>query len=230
MLWKPYRYYVTVLQAVTVSFLLFYSTTDSRSNRRPSIFITVNAMRVVIQRVKSASVMTTENNVVVAQIGHGLVALVGIHVDDTLSDAQYCCQHILNCKLWNNDETNKPWKLSVKQKQYDCLLVSQFTLYGTVNKKSSYIPDYKLAMKSIAAKSLYDELIQMITIQYGTDTNKIHSGIFGTMMDVSLINDGPVTIIIDSRTSTTTNSITPNTASATFTNDNSNNNTDEAIS
>jgi D-aminoacyl-tRNA deacylase len=181
-------------------------------------------MRIVLQRVKSASVTTVENHEMVAQIGHGVVALVGIHVDDTILDVQYCCQHILNCKLWENDVTNKPWKYSVKQKQYDCLIVSQFTLYGTIQKKSSYIPDYKLAMKSISAQILYNEFIQMISIQYG-DPSKIHCGRFGTMMDVALINDGPVTLVIDSRTTTTANFTTTTTA---ITNNNNNDN-DESV-
>ena len=176
----------------------------------------VLAMRVVVQRVKSASVTLVsdhDHGEIISQIGMGLVALVGIHVDDTIDDVNDCCQRLIHCKLWNNDNTGKPWKYSVKQKQYECLLVSQFTLYGTLSKKS-YQPDYKLAMKSESARVLYEQFVQTMRNLYHNDNNdnnhnhptnnnKIHDGRFGAMMDVSLINDGPVTIIIESRRSST---------------------------
>lgn len=161
---------------------------------------TTTAMRVVVQRVKSASVsLVLENSKseMISQIGSGLVALVGIHVDDTIEDVNYCCQRLINCKLWSNDN-DKPWKYSVKQKQYECLLVSQFTLYGTLSKKS-YQPDYKLAMKSESARVLYEQFLQTMKTLYDSLPSKIHDGQFGAMMDVALINDGPVTIIIESR-------------------------------
>ena len=169
-------------------------------HQKPILRPTATAMRVVVQRVKSASVSLVAENggtseMMISQIGSGLVALVGIHVDDTMEDVQYCCQRLIQCKLWSNDN-DKPWKYSVKQKQYECLLVSQFTLYGTLSKKS-YQPDYKLAMKSEAAKGLYEQFIQTMKTLY--DPNKIQDGQFGAMMDVALINDGPVTIILESR-------------------------------
>jgi D-aminoacyl-tRNA deacylase len=165
-------------------------------------------MRVVVQRVKSASVSLVAENgntEIISQIGPGLVGLVGIHVDDTIDDVKFCCQRLINCKLWSNDN-HKPWKYSVKQKQYECLLVSQFTLYGTLSKKS-YQPDYKLAMKSESAKRLYEDFLQTMRTVYDSDPNKIHDGQFGAMMDVALINDGPVTIIIESRTSSDTGNV-----------------------
>jgi D-aminoacyl-tRNA deacylase len=167
---------------------------------------TTTAMRVVVQRVKSASVsLVLENNKseMISQIGSGLVALVGIHVDDTIEDVNYCCQRLINCKLWSNDN-DKPWKYSVKQKQYECLLVSQFTLYGTLSKKSCQ-PDYKLAMKSESARELYEQFIQTMKTLYDSVPNKIQDGRFGAMMDVALINDGPVTIIIESRSGSNNN-------------------------
>jgi D-aminoacyl-tRNA deacylase len=157
-------------------------------------------MRIVVQRVKSASV--TVNGEIISHIGPRLVALVGIRIDDTIEDVTYCCQHLVNCKLWSNDSTDKPWKHSVKQKQLECLLISQFTLYGTLSKKSSYQPDYKLAMKSIAAKELYEQFVRGVKSLYG-DPTKVYDGIFGAMMDVALINDGPVTIIIESKNNDT---------------------------
>jgi D-aminoacyl-tRNA deacylase len=153
-------------------------------------------MRLVVQRVQSASVTVEEK--VVSQIGPGLVALVGLHVDDTIEDATYCCRQLLNCKLWSN-ANDRPWKQSVKQKQYQCLLVSQFTLYGTVSNKACQ-PDYKLAMKSEPARALYEQFVQMVRSNYGgNDAHQVQDGVFGVMMDVALVNDGPVTLVLDSR-------------------------------
>lgn len=165
---------------------------------------TVKAMRLVVQRVKSASV--TVNDQIVAHIGPGLVALVGLHVEDTIEDADYCCRQLLNCKLWNN-ENDRPWKHSVKQKQYQCLLVSQFTLYGTVSNKTCQ-PDYKRAMKSEPARCLYEQFVELVRSQYGT-AEQVQDGVFGAMMDVALVNDGPVTILLDSRAPNTVEAALP---------------------
>ena len=81
-------------------------------------------MRLVVQRVKSASV--TVEGKVVSQIGPGLVALVGLHQNDEASDADFCARKLLACKLWENDN-GAMWRQSVKQKGYDVLLVSQHT-------------------------------------------------------------------------------------------------------
>lgn len=124
----------------------------------------------------------------------GILALVGIHEQDSELDLAFCCKRLLGCKLWQNAE-GKPWRQHVKQMSYDLLLVSQFTLYGTLTKKNQ--PDYKRAMKSEPAKSLYDHFLQLLRENYVDD--KIHDGAFGQMMDVTLVNDGPVTIIIESR-------------------------------
>jgi D-tyrosyl-tRNA(Tyr) deacylase len=83
----------------------------------------------------------------------------------------------------------------VKQRNLEILCVSQFTLYGTLSKKQQ--PDYKLAMKSVPAEALYKKFLLMLKEGYGEE-NRIFDGQFGAMMDVELINDGPVTIVIDS--------------------------------
>lgn len=82
----------------------------------------------------------------------------------------------------------------VKQKNFDVLLVSQFTLYGTLSKKNQ--PDYKLSMKAIPAEDLYNQFVSMVRENYIAD--KVKDGEFGAMMDVELVNDGPVTIMIES--------------------------------
>lgn len=148
-------------------------------------------MRLVVQRVKSASV--TVEGIVVSQIGPGLLALVGLHENDTETDLQFCCKRLLACKIFDN-ENEVAWRHGVKQKGFEVLCVSQFTLYGTLTKKHQ--PDYKRAMKSLPAKDYYETFINMLKADY--ESGKIQDGVFGAMMDVSLINDGPVTIVIDS--------------------------------
>jgi D-tyrosyl-tRNA(Tyr) deacylase len=151
-------------------------------------------MRLVVQRVKSASV-TVEGSVV-SQIGPGILALVGLHEHDTEEDLKLCCKQLLACKLWSNDSGGM-WRHSVKNKNLECLLVSQFTLYGTLSKKNQ--PDYKRSMKAEPAEKLYGRFVQLVRENYEAD--KIQDGVFGAMMDVNLINDGPVTLIIESNPS-----------------------------
>lgn len=155
------------------------------------ISISTTAMRIVVQRVKSASV--TVEGTKVSSISNGIMALVGIHENDTQEDVTYCCKRLLAAKLWENDSGGL-WRHGVKQKGYELLCVSQFTLYGTLSKKNQ--PDYKLAMKAVPAETLYNQFLDMLKDQY--ESEKIKDGQFGALMDVELINDGPVTIVIES--------------------------------
>lgn len=148
-------------------------------------------MRLVVQRVKSASV-TVEGSVV-SSIGPGAMALVGLHQHDTQEDLEYCCKRLLACKLWEND-SGAGWRHGVKQRGLEVLCVSQFTLYGTLSKKHQ--PDYKLSMKNEPAQKMYNDFLDMLKFNYEAD--KIKDGVFGAMMDVALVNDGPVTIVIES--------------------------------
>lgn len=149
------------------------------------------AMRIILQRVKSASV--TVEDQVVSSIGSGVVALVGLHEHDTEDDLQYCAKRLLGAKLWPNDNGGQ-WRHGVKQKDFQVLCVSQFTLYGTLGKQNK--PDYKLAMKTQQAEETYSQFLELLRKSYQPD--RIKDGVFGAMMDVSLINDGPVTIMIES--------------------------------
>mmetsp|Transcript_16561 Transcript_16561/g.23361 ORF Transcript_16561/g.23361 Transcript_16561/m.23361 type:complete len:215 (-) Transcript_16561:48-692(-) len=151
----------------------------------------VKAMRIVVQRVKSASV--TVDGQVVSKIGPGAMALVGLHEHDTTKDLEYCCKRLLACKLWEN-ANGSPWRHGLKQKEYELLCVSQFTLYGTLSKKNQ--PDYKRSMKNIPAQALYNEFLGMLKDNYQAD--KVFDGVFGAKMAVELINDGPVTIVFES--------------------------------
>ena len=178
----PRRRFVVIIYLVFVASLSLRRWQDGH----------VLGMRLVIQRVKSASV-TVEGRVI-STIGPGILALVGIHEHDNDDDLLFCCKRLLGVKLWEN-ENGGQWRHGVKQKDYSVLLVSQFTLYGTVSNKK-YQPDYKLAMKSTPAESLYSNFVTLVRKEYAPD--KVHDGVFGAMMDVELINDGPVTLIIDS--------------------------------
>jgi len=154
-------------------------------------------MRIVIQRVKSASVITVDNKQVSA-IGQGTLALVGLHHEDKESDLQYCAKRLLAIKLWEN-ENGAPWRQHVKQKAgfRNTLCQSIHAIYTvpTLSKKNQ--PDYKLAMKNVQAKEMYNKFLDML--RDGYDQAKIFDGKFGEMMDVGLVNDGPVTLVIDSR-------------------------------
>lgn len=152
----------------------------------------VLAMKLVIQRCKKASVSVNEKQI--SAIGPGMLTLVGLHHEDTETDIQYCAKKLLAVKLWENDN-GAPWRQHVKQKAYDILCVSQFTLYGTLSKKNQ--PDYKLAMKADQAQTMYNRFLDILKTGYEGD--KIFDGAFGQMMDVALVNDGPVTLVIDSR-------------------------------
>jgi len=143
--------------------------------------------------------VTVEGSIV-SSIGPGAMALVGIHEDDTKEDLEYCCKRLLACKLWEND-SGAPWRHGLKQRGLEILCVSQFTLYGKLTKKNQ--PDYKHAMKAIQAQEMYNMFLELLKSNY--ESEKIRDGVFGAYMDVSLVNDGPVTIVIESEAYTKTN-------------------------
>jgi D-aminoacyl-tRNA deacylase len=145
-------------------------------------------MRVVIQRVKRASV--TVNNTVSGKIGYGLLLLTGIHENDSRDEIDWCCDKILKLRIFE-DKENK-MNLSVKDVKGDLLVVSQFTLYGNVRKGTR--PSFIEAARPDKAEPLYDYMIQRFKEM---SRLKCESGEFGAMMDVELINDGPVTLILE---------------------------------
>jgi len=157
-------------------------------------------MRLVVQRVKSASV--TVNSAVVSSIGSGVVALVGLCAGDGEAESKYCAKKLCAAKLWAN-EAGKGWRKSVKQMEFEVLLVSQFTLYGDITNKK-HTPDFKLSMKTEQAHEAYESFKAHVSAEY--DARQVKDGVFGAMMDVELVNDGPVTLIIDSAASSTSGS------------------------
>jgi D-tyrosyl-tRNA(Tyr) deacylase len=147
-------------------------------------------MRVVIQRVTEASV-TVDNNIT-GSIQQGLLVLVGIEDADTMEDVVWLSNKICNLRIFNDVEG------VMNKSLIDCdgniLLVSQFTLYASTKKGNR--PSYIKASKPPIAVPLYEAMIQ----QLKTDLGKpIQTGIFGADMKVTLLNDGPVTIVIDSK-------------------------------
>jgi D-tyrosyl-tRNA(Tyr) deacylase len=147
-------------------------------------------MRVIIQRVLKASV-TIDNNVK-SCIKNGLLVLVGIEDADTDEDIKWLANKIVNLRIF--DDENKVPNISVKEMGGDILLVSQFTLQASTKKGSR--PSYIKASKAEIAIPLYEKLI----VQLESDLNKkIFTGEFGADMKVELINDGPVTIWIDTK-------------------------------
>ena len=147
-------------------------------------------MRGVIQRVSRASV--TIDGSVYSKIEKGLLVLLGIEDSDVLEDIVWLSNKIINLRIFNNEAG--VMNLSVKEIDGDVLLVSQFTLHASTKKGNR--PSYIKASKPDVATTLYKKMISQLTIDLN---KKIYTGIFGADMKVELINDGPVTIIIDSK-------------------------------
>jgi len=148
-------------------------------------------MRIVLQRVKKASV--TVNGEVVSSIGRGICLLVGIQQEDVSNDIDFLIKKVLSLRVFP-DETGKMWTKSVKDLNLEILSVSQFTLYATLKGNK---PDFHLAMKAEQSKQFYSQFLQDLKKSYQED--KIKDGVFGAMMDVEIINEGPVTLELDSR-------------------------------
>jgi D-tyrosyl-tRNA(Tyr) deacylase len=147
-------------------------------------------LKAVLQRVSSASVTISEK--IVAQIDNGLLVLVGIEDADTQEDIYWICQKIVNLRIFADE--NNVMNLSVKDIQGGIIVVSQFTLHA--NTKKGNRPSYIKASKPEIAIPLYENFVQQIELELG---KRIQTGEFGADMKVALVNDGPVTIIIDSK-------------------------------
>jgi D-tyrosyl-tRNA(Tyr) deacylase len=147
-------------------------------------------MRVVIQRVKRASV--TINRQVYSKIDSGLLVFAGIEDEDTSEDIEWLCSKIVQLRIF--DDMNGVMNLSVLETLGDILAVSQFTLHAKTKKGNR--PSYIKAANPDKAIPLYNEFTERLSLLLG---KKIKTGEFGAMMEVELINDGPVTILIDSK-------------------------------
>jgi D-tyrosyl-tRNA(Tyr) deacylase len=149
-----------------------------------------DCMRALIQRVTNAGV--TINEELKSSIGNGLLVLLGIEDADTIDDITWLSNKIVNLRIF--DDAHKVPNLSLKETGGDILLVSQFTLHA--NTKKGNRPSYIRASKSVVAIQVYEKMI----VQLENDlSKKISTGVFGADMKVSLVNDGPVTIWIDTK-------------------------------
>lgn len=146
-------------------------------------------MRVVVQRSKEASV--TVDGQTIGEITKGFVLLVGITHSDTMEDAKYVAEKIVNLRVFEDQEGKM--NLSLSQVEGEILSISQFTLYGDCRKGRR--PNFMEAAHPDHASVIYDQFNQLLREQ-GV---KVETGQFGAMMDVTLINDGPVTLIIESK-------------------------------
>lgn len=147
-------------------------------------------MKVVLQRVSEASVEINKN--IVAKIQKGLLILVGIEDADSQEDINWLCQKIVNLRIFGDE--NNVMNLSVKDIKGNVIVVSQFTLHALTKKGNR--PSYIKASKPEIAIPIYENFVRQLETELG---KKIQTGVFGADMKVLMVNDGPVTIIIDSK-------------------------------
>ncbi|WP_310593920.1 D-aminoacyl-tRNA deacylase [Flavobacterium sp.] len=147
-------------------------------------------MRVVLQRVASASVTIEEK--MVAEIQKGVLVLVGIEDADTQEDIDWLVTKITQLRIFGDE--NEVMNLSVEEVNGDVLVVSQFTLHAATKKGNR--PSYIKAARPEMAIPIYEKFVSTLETKLG---KKVPTGIFGADMKVALLNDGPVTIIIDSK-------------------------------
>jgi len=147
-------------------------------------------MKVIIQRVKEAKCLV--NNELVSKITNGFVLFVGLTHSDTLEDVNYLAKRIAKLRIF--EDQDKKLNKSILEMNYEILSISQFTLYA--NTKKGNRPSFINAMEPIKAKELYLELSNILNKEYDIKTV---NGVFGEFMDIALINDGPLTITLESK-------------------------------
>lgn len=147
-------------------------------------------MRAVIQRVLQAKVDVDER--MVGSIAHGALILLGVTHNDTRDDAEWLCGKIARMRIFN--DFDGVMNLPLRESGGNALVVSQFTLHASTKKGNR--PSYVSAARPELAQPLYEKFKTMMSQQLG---KQVESGIFGAIMQVHLVNDGPVTIIIDSK-------------------------------
>jgi len=147
-------------------------------------------MKVIIQRVSEACVRIDEN--ITGQIKNGILLLAGFEESDMADDFEWMSRKIVNLRIFNDDQG--VMNLSCIEKDYNILLISQFTLYANTRKGKR--PSYKMASEPNLAEEQYHTFHKILENEIN---RKVPTGIFGADMKVSLTNDGPVTIIMDSK-------------------------------
>ncbi|MFT7626817.1 MAG: D-tyrosyl-tRNA(Tyr) deacylase [Ulvibacter sp.] len=147
-------------------------------------------MRVVVQRVKKASVEVAGE--IVSKIGCGFLILLGVETEDSQVDIDWLCAKIAKLRVFADAED--AMNNSILDVRGDIIVVSQFTLHASVKKGNR--PSFIKAARPEIAIPLYESFIKQMETELG---KKVQTGVFGAMMDVALINDGPITIFIDSK-------------------------------
>ena len=153
-------------------------------------------MRVVVQKVTESGVKVKDVNYQ-QETGRGTVILIGIKKGDSEKDAVYLADKCSNLRIFyaDSDSSDKKMDLSLKDINGEVLIISQFTLYGDASRGNR--PGYTDSARPGEALPLYEKFIERMKFNLGGE--KVKSGIFGAMMEVKIINDGPVTIIINSK-------------------------------
>ena len=147
-------------------------------------------MKAVVQRVVKASVSV--NNEIISEIGKGICVLVGLSKDDTVTDVDYIVRKLINMRIFDGED-GKRWDLSVKDKKYEILCCSQFTLYAVMKGNK---PDFHQSMSPDKSRELYQLFIEKMKKSY--DPDLVKEGRFQTVCHVNIVNDGPVTICLES--------------------------------
>ena len=149
-------------------------------------------MKVVVQRVKRASVRV--GDVLISEIDRGLCLLVGISTKDNLDSIKQMARQVVKLRLFSNDE-QKRWQYGIKDDTSLAILaISQFTLLARTDKGSK--PDFHCAMPGSEAQTLFDSFVDELGLLLGED-GRVKKGAFGEYMQVEIVNDGPVTIVLE---------------------------------
>lgn len=146
-------------------------------------------MRMLIQRVSEAQVSV--DNSICGKIGAGLLVLLGVHKEDTGDEIPWMVDKLLNLRIFSDDAGKM--NRSILDTRGEVLVVSQFTLYG--NCKNGRRPEFTSSAHGDLARQIYDSFVEKVQSQLG----KVETGEFGALMQVQLTNDGPVTLIVDSK-------------------------------
>lgn len=145
-------------------------------------------MKIVVQRVSSSSVEV--NGSLIGSVNRGLMLLVGIHKSDTAETIEWICNKIVSLRIFEDDDGKM--NRSIEDIDGDILVVPQFTLYGDASKGTR--PSFINAAPPDVAEPLFDRMVDRFRELY---SGPVETGVFGAMMNVSLVNDGPVTILLE---------------------------------
>jgi len=148
-------------------------------------------MRALIQRVSSASCVV--EGAAVGEIARGLVVLVGVGRADTADDVAWVANKVLGARLFEGPD-GRAWGASARALALPLLVISQFTLHASLRSPK---PDWKAAAGADAARGLFDALVAALRAEHGAD--RVQTGVFGALMSVALVNEGPCTVAIDSK-------------------------------